>query len=170
MNGRRKLPNGRRKVDRWVGKPASRGNLLIVAGLSLAIGAAGWDYTGGVADKAKAAADDATAALHQAETFAAELRDSSVAGCQRQNRVRKRQHEVQDVVREILHDQNEEARHPDPAILELLGLTPEDVAGVSDNAIARRQRHRQDLNHQLPLAPCELAYPNPRTGESDDTN
>lgn len=121
----------------------------------------------GAADEAEEAAVKAEHATEQVVDFAASLRESSVRGCQRQNRVRKRQHEVQNILRDVLQDDIREQRHPDPAILELLGLTQEDVEGVSVKKIKRLQRHRQELNHKLALAPCERLYPKP-TGPTPD--
>lgn len=136
-----------------------RWEVVLIAGLSMLIGAVGWNRTDTTASQAKIAAINATEALDRVEGFAIDLRDSAVRGCQRQNEVRKQQHVVQDILRDVLQDDIKEQRHPDPAILELLGLTPEEIEGVSDKKIKKLQEHRQELNHKLKLAPCDVAYP-----------
>lgn len=66
-----------------------RWEIILVAGLSLLIGGIGWVRIGGVADDAKDAAYDATAAVDRAEEsskevkrFAVKLRTGLIASCE----------------------------------------------------------------------------------------
>lgn len=146
------------------GKPW-RWEIILVAGLSLMIGGMGWFLTKDIASDAKMAANDANAALEQIEEFAADLRDSAVSGCQRQNKVRKQQHVIQRALRDMLKDQNEANRRIQPSDFPSIG--EQRFERLVHRGIKRNQEARAELKPILPLAPCEQIYPQP---EEDGPN
>lgn len=132
-----------------------RPDIFLVAALLLISVGAGLVRVGDVADGAHSAAGDASAALSQVKRFANELRDSAVGGCRRQNRVRQQQHVVQDIMRATLKADNDQSR----------SLTPSQFPDVQHfnrlvrDQIERNQAFRRQLSYKLPLASCDVIYP-----------
>jgi hypothetical protein len=134
-----------------------RREILLVAGLLIVISALGWLRVSDVADQAKVAADDANAALEQVERFTENLRDSAVSGCVRQNKVRKQQHVVQNILRAQLRDDIRQSQHLQPS--DFPGFSTEEFERLLRRDIRQAREYRRQLAEKLHLAPCQRAYP-----------
>lgn len=145
-----------------------RTELVLFGGLLILFCAAGWALLADQDEEIERTAEIAAGAAAAAESFAFDLRDANVRGCERQNEIKAA---LNVRIRQDISDAHRDIRtteRTNPALFPDIPL--EKFQQLIDRRVRRLKNRVDALREQIPAtipSDCEAAYPLPE-GEADE--